>query len=32
MSENGVVMYGTSWCGDCRRAKKILEQRSMDYA
>ncbi len=32
MTENGVVMYGTSWCGDCRRAKKVLERRSVDYA
>lgn len=32
MDENGVVMYGTTWCGDCRRAKKVLEQRSVGYA
>jgi len=32
MTENGMVMYGTSWCGDCRRAKKVLERRSVDYA
>ena len=32
MSENAVVMYGTSWCGDCRRTKKVLEERGVDYA
>ena len=32
MSESAVVMYGTSWCGDCRRTKKILERRGVDYA
>ena len=32
MVENGVVIYGTSWCGDCRQAKKVLERRGVDYA
>ena len=32
MSETAVVMYGTSWCGDCRRTKKVLEKRGVDYA
>jgi mycoredoxin len=32
MTENGVVIYGTSWCGDCRRVKKVLERRGVDYA
>jgi mycoredoxin len=32
MIENGVVVYGTSGCGDCRRAKKALERRGVDYA
>ena len=31
MSETAVVMYGTSWCGDCRRTKKVLEKRGVDY-
>ncbi len=31
MSENGIVVYGTSWCGDCRRAKKLLERRGIEY-
>lgn len=32
MDENSVVVYGTTWCGDCRRAKKALERRGVDYA
>jgi mycoredoxin len=32
MAENGVVIYGTSWCGDCRRVKKVLERLGVDYA
>ncbi len=32
MTENGVVVYGTSGCGDCRRAKKVSEKRGVDYA
>ena len=31
MSETAVVLYGTSWCGGCRRTKKILEKRGVDY-
>ncbi len=25
-------MYTTSWCGDCRRAKKFLKQRNLEYS
>lgn len=32
MDENGVVVYGTAWCGDCRRAKKLLERRGVGYS
>ncbi len=32
MSEDAIVVYGTAWCGDCRRAKKLLERRGIDYA
>jgi len=24
-------MYSTSWCGDCRRAKKFLNERGVKY-
>ncbi len=30
MSEDGIVVYGTAWCGDCRRAKKLLERRGIE--
>lgn len=26
-----IKVYGTPWCGDCRRARKILDERAMDY-
>ena len=32
MSEDAIVVYGTAWCGDCRRAKKLLERRGIGYA
>ena len=32
MSEDAIVVYGTAWCGDCRRAKKLLERSGIDYA
>jgi mycoredoxin len=32
VSEDAIVVYGTAWCGDCRRAKKLLERRGIDYA
>jgi mycoredoxin len=32
MSENEIVVYGTAWCGDCRRTKKLLERRGVEYA
>jgi mycoredoxin len=24
-------MYGTTWCGDCRRAKKFFDQKGVSY-
>jgi mycoredoxin len=26
-----VVMYGADWCGDCRRAKRLLERLGIEY-
>ena len=26
-----IVVYGANWCGDCRRAKRLLEARGADY-
>jgi mycoredoxin len=25
-TQDRIVMYGTSWCGDCRRARRVFEQ------
>ena len=29
MSE--VIIYSTHWCGDCRRAKRFLRERGVNY-
>ena len=26
-----IVMYSTSWCPDCRRAKKFLDKNNISY-
>ena len=26
-----IVMYGTPWCGDCRRARRFLESKGVAY-
>ncbi len=26
-----IVLYGVSWCGDCRRARQILAQMNVPY-
>lgn len=26
-----VVMYGAMWCGDCVRAKRLLDTHAVDY-
>jgi len=26
-----IKVYGTPWCGDCRRARRILDERAIDY-
>ncbi|HEY9324445.1 MAG TPA: glutaredoxin family protein [Agromyces sp.] len=26
-----VTMYGAEWCGDCRRSKRLLDSRGVDY-
>ena len=26
-----VLMYGTTWCGDCVRSKRFLENRAIPY-
>ena len=29
---NPIVIYGTAWCGDCMRAKRILQQFRVPFA
>jgi mycoredoxin len=27
-----IVVYGTSWCPDCRRAQRVLDQNGVPYS
>lgn len=27
-----LTVYGADWCGDCRRSKRLLAAREVDYA
>lgn len=29
--ESPVVMYSTSWCGYCTKARRLMEKRGIDY-
>lgn len=31
MSEEQIRVYGTSWCPDCRRATRVLDQSGVTY-
>jgi mycoredoxin len=31
MSTETIKIYGTSWCGDCRRALRVLDQHQAAY-
>jgi glutaredoxin-like protein len=31
MTQSDVTIYGADWCGDCRRAKRFLEQHKVAY-
>jgi mycoredoxin len=31
MDNNKITMYGTPWCGDTIRAKKVFEEYSIEY-
>lgn len=30
-STSKITMYGAEWCGDCRRAKMVLDREQVDY-
>ncbi len=27
----GITVYGTDWCGDCRRTKRLLDEHQIPY-
>jgi glutaredoxin-like protein len=29
--ENEIVVYGTTWCGDTRRARRLMDQNGIKY-
>lgn len=29
--QQGIVMYSTSWCGDCRRAKRVFASLGVEF-
>lgn len=31
MANDGIVMYGAVWCGDCRRSKRFLDERRIPF-
>jgi len=31
-SPTQIILYGVTWCGDCRRARQILADKSIQYA
>lgn len=31
MEEPKITMYGTTWCGDCHRAKSFFERNDVGY-
>ncbi|HEX5690156.1 MAG TPA: glutaredoxin domain-containing protein [Roseiflexaceae bacterium] len=31
MTNPPITIYGTPWCGDCRRALRVLEQHHANY-
>jgi mycoredoxin len=31
MSNQQITVYGTSWCGDCKRALRVLDQHQANY-
>ncbi len=31
ISPSQIVLYGVSWCGDCRRARQVLVENNIPY-
>ena len=30
-NQTDITVYGTDWCGDCRRAKRLLDENQISY-
>lgn len=30
-NQTGIVLYGTPWCGDCKRSRRLLETNGIAY-
>jgi len=31
MAVGQIIMYGTSWCGDCARAKRMFDKKAVKF-
>ena len=31
VTDKTILIYGTTWCGDCRRARRYLDQNQIPY-
>ena len=31
MADTAIIVYGTSWCGDCYRVRSYLNRNGIDY-
>jgi mycoredoxin len=31
MPNSNIIIYGTNWCWDCRRAKKFFDRNNIEY-
>lgn len=31
MTESTIIIYGTNWCGDCRRTRRFLDYHKIPY-
>ena len=31
MTESKIIIYGSDWCGDCRRARRFFDQHKIPY-
>lgn len=31
MTENAIIVYGTTWCGDCTRVRRFFDKNNITY-